>query len=82
MSGPLQGIRIVELAGIGPGPYTCMLLADAGADVLRVDRATRRPPTPSSGPHWDLLNRSRRSVAVDLKHPEGVELVLDLVERG
>ena len=86
MSGPLSGVKIVELAGIGPGPYTCMLLADAGADVLRVDRASGRPaglsrslPPAPSGPHWDLLNRSRRSVAVDLKRPEGVALVLDLV---
>jgi alpha-methylacyl-CoA racemase len=74
---------VVELAGIGPGPYTCMLLADAGADVLRVDRATASPPaSPLTGGHWDLLNRSRRSVAVDLKHPDGVGLVLDLVERA
>jgi alpha-methylacyl-CoA racemase len=87
VSGPLQGVKIVELAGIGPGPYTCMLLADAGADVLRVDRATGRPagtiegapPPKPAGPHWDLLNRSRRSVAVNLKDPLGVELVLDLV---
>ena len=79
MSGPLQGVKVVELAGIGPSPYTCMLLADAGADVLRVDRASGRPVTPPSGGHWDLLNRSRRSVAIDLKHPDGVGLVLDLV---
>jgi len=79
VSGPLEGIRIVELAGIGPGPYTCMLLADAGADVLRVDRATGQPPSPGAGPHWDLLNRSRPSVAVNLKDAEGVRLVLDLV---
>ncbi|MHB8681968.1 MAG: CaiB/BaiF CoA transferase family protein [Acidimicrobiales bacterium] len=79
MSGPLSGVKVIELAGIGPGPYTCMLLADAGADVLRVDRATGRPSTPPSGGHWDLLNRSRRSVAVNLKDPQGVELVLDLV---
>ncbi len=87
MSGPLEGIRIVELAGIGPGPYTCMVLADAGADVLRIDRSTGRPagtiegaPTPErTGPHWDLLNRSRPSVAVNLKHPQSVDLVLDLV---
>ncbi len=79
MSGPLAGVRIVELAGIGPGPYACMLLADAGADVLRVDRATGTPPPASAGPHWDLLNRSRRSVAVDLKQADGVGLVLDLV---
>ena len=79
MGGPLHGVRVVELAGIGPGPYACMLLADAGADVIRIDRATGGRPEPSAGPHWDLLLRSRRSVAVDLKSPEGVELVLDLV---
>ncbi len=81
MSGPLAGVRIVELAGIGPGPYTCMLLADAGAEVIRIDRATGSPAA-ADGPHWDLLNRSRRSVAVDLKHPEGVALVLDLVAQA
>jgi alpha-methylacyl-CoA racemase len=69
----------VELAGIGPGPYTCMLLADAGADVLRVDRLIPDRPPPPPGPHWDLLNRSRRSVAVNLKDPDGVALVLDLI---
>jgi alpha-methylacyl-CoA racemase len=79
LSGPLEGVRIVELSGIGPGPYACMLLADAGADVVRVDRATGSPAAPSAGPHWDLLNRSRPSVAVNLKHAEGVRLVLDLV---
>jgi len=79
MSGPLEGVRVIELAGIGPGPYTCMLLADAGADVLRVDRATGTRAQPGEKPHWDLLNRSRRSAAVDLRNPEGVALVLDLV---
>ncbi|HAM00997.1 MAG TPA: carnitine dehydratase [Acidimicrobiaceae bacterium] len=82
MSGPLEGLKVVELAGIGPGPYTCMLLADAGADVLRVDRASGRPVSPSSGAHWDLLNRSRPSVAVDLKHPEGQGLVLELAAQA
>jgi alpha-methylacyl-CoA racemase len=82
VSGPLEGVRLVELAGIGPGPYACMLLADAGADVVRVDRATGSPPAPTAEPHWDLLNRSRSSVAVNLKHAEGVRLVLDLVERA
>lgn len=77
MSGPLAGLRVVELAGIGPGPYACMLLADAGADVLRVDRAGGPPPP--SGPSWDVLLRSRRSVAVDLKQADGVALVMDLV---
>ena len=76
MPGPLEGIRIVELAGLGPAPYACMLLADAGADVLRLERPG---PTPTAAPHWDLLNRSRPSVAVDLKHPGAIELILDLV---
>jgi len=79
MTGPLAGVRVVELAGIGPGPYTCMLLADAGADVLRIDRLTAAGPPAPAGPHWDLLNRSRRSVCVNLKEPEGVALVLDLI---
>lgn len=79
MSGPLEGVRVVELAGIGPGPYTAMMLADAGADVLRIDRATGSRRDPDAPAHWDLLNRGRRSVAVDLKAPDGVGLVLDLV---
>ncbi|MHB1502741.1 MAG: CaiB/BaiF CoA transferase family protein [Acidimicrobiales bacterium] len=82
MSGPLEGLRVVELAGIGPGPFTCMMLADAGAEVLRIDRATGGGPSAAPGPYWDLLNRGRRSVSVDLKHPEGVALVLDLVEKA
>ena len=76
MAGPLSGIRIVEVAGIGPSPYACMLLADAGADVLRLERAGADA---TDAPHWDLLNRSRPSVGIDLKHPDAVELVLDLV---
>ena len=76
--GPLRGVRVVELAGIGPGPYACMLLADLGAEVLRVDR-------PGAGPgpgRSDLLGRGRRSVALDLKQPEAAEVVLRLVERA
>jgi alpha-methylacyl-CoA racemase len=79
VSGPLEGIRVVELAGIGPGPYCCMLLADLGAEVLRVERLGR-PPGPE--PSWDLLLRGRQSVALDLKRPEGVAAVLALVERA
>jgi len=75
-SGPLSGLRVVELAGIGPGPHACMILADLGADVIRVDRPGGQPFT--GGP-YDLLNRGRPSVAVDLKHPEGVATVLELV---
>ena len=72
--GPLQGFRVVELAGIGPGPFCAMLLADLGAEVLAVERPASGPPG------WPVLfARGRRRVAVDLKHPEGPGLVLDLV---
>jgi alpha-methylacyl-CoA racemase len=81
VSGPLAGVRVIELAGIGPAPYGCMLLADLGADVLRVDRAGAAPGGPTD-PYWDLLARSRPSVGVDLKDPEGRDLVLGLVDRA
>jgi alpha-methylacyl-CoA racemase len=80
MSGPLDGVRIVELAGLGPAPFAGMMLADAGADIVRIDRFDRATFPPNSDPHVDLMNRGRRSIAVDLKHPEGVGLVLRLVE--
>ncbi len=77
--GPLHGLKVIELAGIGPAPYACMLLADLGADVLRLERGNAdAPPTES----WDLLNRSRPSVAVDLKSPAGRDLVLELIEQA
>lgn len=71
MTGPLAGVRIVELAGIGPGPFTAMMLADHGAEVIRVERpgATGTP---------DINQRSRRSIMVDLKQPDGIQVVLDL----
>jgi alpha-methylacyl-CoA racemase len=85
-TGPLAGVKVIELAGIGPAPYACMLLADAGADVLRLERGQPGANITGSegptGPYWDLLNRSRPSVGVDLKHPEAVGLVLDLVEQA
>jgi alpha-methylacyl-CoA racemase len=78
--GPLQGLRVVELAGLGPGPFAAMLLADLGADVVRIDRPGA---TPMFGrPETDLLTRGRRSVAVDLKHPDGAATVLALAERA
>jgi alpha-methylacyl-CoA racemase len=80
VSGPLAGLRIVELAGLGPVPFAGMMLADAGADIVRIDRADRATYPPVESPHVDLMNRGRRSVAVDLKHPDGVALVLRLVE--
>jgi alpha-methylacyl-CoA racemase len=82
VSGPLDGIRIIELAGIGPAPFAGMMLADAGADIIRIDRSDRASYPPHQDPHVDLLNRGRRSVAVDLKHPDGVALVLQLAERA
>ncbi|MFI7070911.1 CaiB/BaiF CoA transferase family protein [Micromonospora sediminicola] len=74
--GPLTGVRVIELAGIGPGPFAAMMLADLGADVVRVDRVGGGGFGAFPG---DLLNRNRRSVAVDLKQPAGRELVRDLV---
>ncbi|MFD4031891.1 CaiB/BaiF CoA transferase family protein [Streptomyces sp. NPDC058637] len=78
--GPLAGVRVVELAGIGPGPFAAMLLADLGADVVRVDR----PGGAGLGidPAFDLTNRNKRSVLVDLKADGGADTVLDLVERA
>ncbi|MGY0057148.1 CaiB/BaiF CoA transferase family protein [Streptomyces sp. LZ34] len=79
--GPLTGVRVVELAGIGPGPFAAMLLADLGADVVRVDR-----PGGTGGlkvdPAYDLGNRNKRSVLLDLKTEPGQAAVLDLVERA
>lgn len=74
--GPLTGVRVIELAGIGPGPFAAMMLADLGADVVRVDRVGGGGFGAFPG---DLLNRNRRSVALDLKHPDGQELVRALV---
>jgi alpha-methylacyl-CoA racemase len=75
-TGPLRGIRVVEIAGIGPGPHACQILADLGADVIRVERPGGQ--LLAGGPH-NLLNRGRPSVALDLKHPDAVRTVLELV---
>jgi alpha-methylacyl-CoA racemase len=80
MPGPLEGIRIIEIAGIGPGPFCAMMLADMGADVIRVERAERVHGGDPASPPADVLQRGRRSIGVDLKHPDGVETVLSLVE--
>ena len=71
MAGPLEGIRIIEMAGIGPGPFCGMMLADHGAEVIRVDRPGRPAPEP-------VLGRSRKSIIVDLKSAEGIAVVRDL----
>jgi alpha-methylacyl-CoA racemase len=80
VSGPLEGVRIIELAGLGPAPFAGMMLADAGADIIRIDRFERAVHPPNTEPHVDLMNRGRRSVAVDLKQPDGVALILRLIE--
>jgi alpha-methylacyl-CoA racemase len=81
-TGPLRGVRVVEIAGIGPAPFCAMLLADLGADVLKVDRASQVPDPPPGGPSRDAMHRGRRSIAVDLKHADGVEAVLRLADRA
>ena len=78
-TGPLRGIKVVEIAGIGPSPHACMILADLGADVIRVERPGGQLLT--GGSH-DLLNRGRPSVALNLKDPDAIETVLQLVEQA
>lgn len=80
--GPLQGIRIVEIASIGPGPFAGMLLADMGASVVRVDRTRADGPGISLPHRENVMNRGRRSVAVDLKSAEGAATVLRLAEKA
>ncbi len=80
--GPLKGVKIVELAGIGPGPFAGMLLSDMGADIVRVDRAAQVNPGVFDRPNLEPLFRGRRSIGVDLKNPDGVETVLKLVEQA
>jgi alpha-methylacyl-CoA racemase len=78
--GPLSGVRVIELAGIGPAPFAAMLLADLGADVIRIDKPGGGGVGPR--PDKDMTNRSKRSVAVDLKSEAGREVVLRLVEQS
>ena len=78
--GPLSGKRIIEIAGIGPGPFCAMLLSDLGAEVIRVDRASTVADVLPDLPSLDLLNWGRRSIGINLKDPEGVETVLKLIE--
>jgi alpha-methylacyl-CoA racemase len=77
--GPLHGVKILELGGIGPGPFAGMLLSDLGAEVVRIDRAQAAGKMHGTDP---VTGRGRRAIAVDLKHPDGVEAVLRLVERA
>jgi len=76
--GPLKGLKVIEMAGIGPGPFCAMMLADMGAEVIRVDRLSQK----GGGHRANVLNRGRRSLALDLKNPAAVEAVLRLVEQA
>ena len=79
--GPLKGVKVVEFAGIGPGPFCCMLLADMGANVLRIDRAVN-VGNDISEPKYNNLLRGRKNIALDLKHPDGVEAALKLCDKA
>jgi len=75
--GPLEGVRVVEFAGIGPGPFAAMLLADMGADVIRIDRKGGRNPS-----KYEVTYRGRAGVALDLKKPEAIEAALKLIDKA
>jgi len=75
--GPLEGIKVIEVGGVGPGPFCAMLLSDLGAEIIRIDRADARTSN-----RFELMKRGRSSLAIDLKTPAAVDLVLRLVERA
>ncbi len=84
MAGPLAGLRVIEMAGLGPCPFAAMMLADMGAEVIRIDRACAAAVEPFSmlGTKYDVMARNRRSLALDLKHPQARALVLELAGKA
>ena len=85
MAGPLAGVRVVEMVGLGPCPFAAMMLADMGAEVIRIDRKAApgaANPFPMLGTKYDVMARGRRSLALDLKSPEGIQVLLDLVDKA
>jgi alpha-methylacyl-CoA racemase len=82
VSGPLAGVRVIELLGIGPGPFCAMLLADLGAEVIRVERPVPSPGSATGTVPADVLGRGRRSLTLDLKAPGAAEIVLALTDRA
>jgi alpha-methylacyl-CoA racemase len=80
--GPLKGVKVLEIASIGPGPFAAMMLSDMGAEVLRIDRIIQEREIDLEEADKDILNRGRKSVSIDLKKPAGVEAVLKLAERS
>jgi alpha-methylacyl-CoA racemase len=81
-SGPLKGVKIVEMAGIGPGPLAATMLSDMGADIIRVDRKSGPRINPMSGTKYEFDGRGRRSVTIDLKNPQGTAACLELIDRA
>src|SRR5438309_8714951 len=82
MSGPLAGVKVLELASVGPGPFCGMMLADMGADVLRIDRIEPADIGLPLDPKLDIMARGRRSVALDLKTASGLETAMAIVQRA
>lgn len=82
MAGPLEGLKIVEMVGIGPAPFCAMMLADMGADVIRIDRPGNTSIVAPEDSRFDVLARNRRSLAIDLKKPGSKETVLALIDRA
>ena len=80
--GPLAGYKIIEIAGIGPGPFAAMMLSDMGAEVIRVERVQAVRDTQSSNANWDVMQRGRKNIAIDLKNSDGVETLLQLVDKA
>jgi alpha-methylacyl-CoA racemase len=85
MAGPLAGLRVIEMVGLGPCPFAAMMLADMGAEVIRIDRKAAPAaggPFPMLGTKYDVMARSRRSLALDLKQPQGRQVLLQLVDKA
>src|ERR1700680_3938891 len=82
MSGPLSGVKVLELAGVGPGPFCGMMLADMGADVLRIDRLAPSAIGLPLTPKFALVARGRRSIGLDLKTAQAVEIVMAVMEKA
>uniref|UniRef100_UPI0030D9A8E4 CaiB/BaiF CoA transferase family protein n=1 Tax=uncultured Sneathiella sp. TaxID=879315 RepID=UPI0030D9A8E4 len=80
--GPLKGLRVIEMAGIGPGPFCAMMLTDMGAEVVRLDRADAVGSKEERDPKFEILNRGRPSIALDLKQPKAIATVLKMVEQA
>ena len=81
-AGPLAGVRLIEFAGLGPGPFCAMMLADMSAEVIRLHAKDKAPTFPILNTRFDAMARSRRSLAIDLKKPGAVEIVLKLIEQA